>query len=167
MLQQVSTSTVYKVWPDSDSLSGHYLLEYCQDNRQVYTYYVKHTTSFYARNIPYKSLLMISNVTNFSIVGSGSDDTVLTCIDDTAGVVFAYSNGIGKEKIANTNCSQGFQTQHSTWIPFQMYFDSKDTNLMISNCKNIIVEDSLLFSPSRIGLSICDRIMENQPFRCA
>ena len=166
MLQQVSTSTVYKVWPDSDSLSGHYILEYCQDNRQVY---ITSNTQLHFTPGAFliKSLLVISNVTNFSIVGSGSDDTVLTCINDTAGVVLAYSNGIGIKSIAIINCSQVFQTQHSTWIPFQMYFDSKDTNLMISNCKNIIVEDSLLFSPSRIGLSICDRIMENQPFRCA
>ena len=153
---QAVVSAVHEVLPDSESLSGYQTLEYYQANEQMY--FTSNTQlHFLPGKFFIKSLLIINNVTNFSLIGSFTDRTILSCSNRTAGVLLAYCNGINIKEIAIINCSNSFQTQYK-WKPILLYFDSTETNLLISNCKNVAIENSLFFSPSSIGLAVWNTI---------
>ena len=152
LLLQISTSTVHEVLPDSKSLNGDHKLKYYQDNGRLY--FTSNTQLHFIPGIfLIKSLLTISNVTNFSLVGSTSDDTVLTCSDDTAGVLIVCSDGIIIKNIAITNCSYIYRTRYK-WKSSKIPHDPIKANLMIIRCKNIAIEKSLFFSLVSIGLSL-------------
>ena len=149
LLLQVATSTVHEVLPDSKSLDGNYTLAYYQDNGQVY--FTSNTQLHFMPGIfLMKSLLTISNVANFSLVGSTSDDTVLTCSDDAAGVLIAHSDGIIIKDIAITNCSYDFSTQY---VKLSHVY-TQTTNMMILKCSNILIMNSLFFSIFSNGVAL-------------
>ena len=143
-------SIVHEVIPDSTSFSGHRTLNYYQDNRELY--FTSNTQLHFMPGIfLIKSLLTINNVTNFSLVGSTSDDTVLTCNNDTGGVLITHSDGIRIKDIEVKNCSHDFSALYK-WKSVPKSLHSAEINLMMVKCTNVVIYNSLFFSSSSIGL---------------
>ena len=148
-LLQVAISAVYYVKPDSEKRVGQNTLKYYQrtgklsSNTQLY---------FTPGSFKLSTPLIISNVTNFSLIGSSSGQTTIFCINSEAGVLLTYSDTI---KIEN------MEIKHCGYIYSKFYkWKSRPiiSNLMIVMCGNLVIQNSTFYSKSKFGLSIRDPI---------
>ena len=150
LLFQVVTSAVYYVRPDSDNHHDHKTLQYYQrtgklsSNTQLYF-----MPGLFSLSTP----LIISNISNFSLIGSSSGPTTISCNKKKAGVLISYTDTIAIKNIAIKYCGYIFNTQ------YRWKSKSIISNLMIVMCRDVLIERSTFQSKSKQGLlSIHDPI---------
>ena len=128
-LLQVATSTVYYVRPDSEHHGGNNTLQYYQHTGRLSS----NTQLHFAPGLfELWTPLIISNVTNFSLIGSSTGQTTIFCNNSKAGIVIAYSNTIKIKNMAINYCGYKFNTFYK-WNSRIII-----SNLMFVMCGNLL-----------------------------
>jgi len=148
-LLQVATSTVYYVEPDSENYEGHNTLQYYHNAGKLSS---NTQLNFVPGVFKLWAPLIISNVSNFSMIGSSTGQTTISCNNRKAGVFIAYSDTIKIENMAIKYCGYKFNTLYK-WKSEIII-----SNLMIVTCANLFIENSTFYSNYTFGLSVHDPI---------
>ena len=149
-LVQLTSSRVYHVIPDD-----HYPTN---DNTYTLQHYLNNTSKYFTSNVQLHFLpgqyflntdLIISNISNFSLVGNISDGEVHTVINCTspAGVLVISSEDILISNIVMWECSNHYDL-HKKITVFRTSFKFDSKAIMILNNITVIVNQFHCFSSS-------------------
>ena len=148
-LLQVATSTLYYVRPDSEHHGGNNTLQYYQHTGKLSS----NTQLHFAPGLfKLRTPLIISNVSNFSLIGSSNGQTTISCNNRKAGVLITNSDTIEIKNMAIKYCGFKFNTFYK-WNSRIII-----SNLMTVMCRNLFIQNSTFYSKFKFGLSIHDPI---------
>ena len=143
LLVQESTFTVYHVSPDAENITSHHTITYYQEHGKLSS---SHTQLYFQQGIfQLRTPLIISNVTNFSFIGSIHGKTIITCETHSAGILINNCDSIEIRNVIIQQCDYYFKI-----LSVQVA-----SNFVAFSCKNLSIHNSTFISSFRsVGLSV-------------